>query len=75
MPLKFSLGGDKGLAVIAVVFPASTQFDCAKREPVGDPAATKAAGKSSLSYDPASGAYTYAWKTDKAWAGPAALSS
>jgi hypothetical protein len=69
VPLKFSLGGDKGLAVIAAGFPASVQFDCAKREPVGDPAATKAAGGSSLSYDPASGAYTYAWKTDKAWAG------
>jgi hypothetical protein len=27
------------------------------------------AGGSSLSYDPASGQYTYVWKTDKAWAG------
>jgi hypothetical protein len=69
VPLKFGLGGDKGLQVIAEGFPASVQFDCARREPAGDPAATKTAGGSSLSYDPASGAYTYAWKTDKTWAG------
>jgi len=69
VPLKFSLGGDKGLQVIAADFPASMQFDCARREPVGDGAATETAGGSSLSYDSSSGAYTYVWKTDKGWAG------
>ena len=29
VPLKFGLGGDKGLAVITEGFPASMQFDCA----------------------------------------------
>ena len=69
MPLKFSLGGDKGLAVIAAGFPASVQFDCATHEPGSDGAATKLAGRSGLSYDAASGAYTYVWKTERAWAG------
>jgi hypothetical protein len=30
---------------------------------------TVTAGASSLSYDAASGHYTYVWKTDKSWAG------
>ena len=69
VPLKFSLGGDKGLAVLAAGFPASVQFDCATHELKGDRAATKTAGKSGLSYDASSGQYSYVWKTDKAWAG------
>jgi alpha-tubulin suppressor-like RCC1 family protein len=69
VPLKFSLGGDQTLGVLAPGFPISVQFDCASHEQVGERAATKAAGKSSLSYDPSSGTYTYVWKTDKAWAG------
>jgi hypothetical protein len=27
------------------------------------------AGRSSLSFDPATGQYSYIWKTDKGWAG------
>ena len=30
---------------------------------------TVTAGSSGLSYDPATGVYTYVWKTEKAWAG------
>ena len=69
VPLKFSLGGDKGLKVVAEGYPASVQFDCASREPAGVGAATNTAGRSSLSYDASSATYTYVWKTDKVWAG------
>jgi hypothetical protein len=69
VPLKFGLGGDRGLDVLAAGFPTSVQFDCASREPLGEPTATQTAGGSSLSYDAASDTYTYVWKTDKAWAG------
>jgi len=69
VPLKFGLGGDKGLKIFADGFPASMQVDCTSREPAGVGAATKTAGGSSLSYDPASGRYSYVWKTDKGWAG------
>ena len=69
MPLKFSLGGDKGLKVLAAGFPMSLEFDCASLELKSERVATKTAGKSSLSYDASSGQYSYVWKTDKAWAG------
>jgi hypothetical protein len=69
VPLKFGLGGDQGLKIFADGFPASMQVDCTSREPAGVGAATKTAGGSSLSYDTASGQYSYVWKTDKGWAG------
>jgi len=69
VPLKFSLGGDKGLAVIAADSPASGPLGCATLDPAGDLRPAQAAGKTALTYDPASDTYTYVWKTDKAWAG------
>jgi hypothetical protein len=68
-PLKFSLGGDQGLTVIAPDYPASQPLDCATLDPSGALQPAKPAGGSGLSYDPASGQYTYVWKTEKAWAG------
>ncbi len=69
VPLKFSLGGSQGLNVIEKGYPASGALDCETMQPTGDVQATASAGKSGLSYDLASGQYTYAWKTEKAWAG------
>jgi hypothetical protein len=69
VPLKFSLGGDKGLAILAAGFPMSVEFDCATHELKGARVATKTAGKSGLTYDASTGQYSYAWKTDKALAG------
>ena len=69
--LKFSLGGDQGLGVLAIGFPVSVDVDCA----------TLAYGARRIERDgqprrqrphlrPAStGTYTYVWKTEKAWAG------
>jgi hypothetical protein len=67
VPVKFQLGGDQGLAILADA-PGSRPVTC----PAGavlDPVygATSTAGRSSLSYDATTQAYTYVWKTDKAW--------
>ena len=69
VPLKFSLGGDRGLAVIAAGYPASASLDCATLNPGETFGPAKPAGGSGLTYDAASGQYTYVWKTEKTWAG------
>ncbi|AMY08736.1 Endonuclease/Exonuclease/phosphatase family protein [Luteitalea pratensis] len=69
VPLKFSLGGDKGLNIFAAGSPSSAPIACGTNPPVvaGDTIAT--AGGSDLTYDPDSGHYTLVWKTLKEWAG------
>ena len=69
VPLKFSLGGDKGLNIFAAGYPKSQQISCDASEPVDGIEETITAGSSSLQYDPLTGQYIYVWKTDKAWAG------
>jgi hypothetical protein len=69
IPLKFSLGGDQGLGVIAEGYPMSAAATCDRLWPAGPPEATEPAGQSALSYEPESGWYTYVWKTDQEWSG------
>jgi hypothetical protein len=69
VPLKFSLGGNQGLAVFAAGFPKSRQVQCNTLSPVDPVEQTTATGSSSLTYDPITGIYTYVWKTEKSWAG------
>jgi hypothetical protein len=69
VPVKFGLGGDRGLAIFAGGFPASQQVACNSGATIAPIEQTVTAGGSDLSYDAASGQYTYVWKTDKAWAG------
>lgn len=69
VPVKFSLGGDQGLDIFATGFPKSQATTCASTAPVDGIEQTVAPGASSLSYDPATGQYTYVWKTQKDWAG------
>jgi uncharacterized repeat protein (TIGR01451 family) len=69
IPVKFSLNGDKGLDIFEPGFPASGVIVCdASATPI-EVTETGTAGNSSLSYDPASGQYTYTWKTENSWAG------
>lgn len=69
IPIKFSLaGGNMGLAIFASGWPRSTLMTCGSQPSLDDIESTITAGSSSLSYDAASGLYTYTWKTDKAWA-------
>ena len=68
IPVKFSLGGDRGLAVFAAGYPKSEQIVCSSTAEVDGIEQTVAAGSSSLSYDAFADQYTYVWKTNKGWA-------
>jgi len=68
VPVKFSLGGDRGLEIFAAGNPRSVSVACDGSQP-GAPEATVTPGSSSLSYAAGSDRYTYVWKTNKAWAG------
>jgi len=69
IPVKFGLGGNYGLALFDVGSPKSQTIACDNSAAVDIVDETVTAGGSSLSYDSASGHYSYVWKTDKAWAG------
>ena len=68
IPVKFSLGGNQGLAIFAANSPASGAIACGATD--GDAVEeTVTAGSSSLQYDALAGQYIYVWKTEKAWVG------
>lgn len=67
VPVKFGLGGDKGLDILATGFPSSRQVACdgsAASSPLEE---TSTAGASSLQYDVTKAQYIYVWKTQKEW--------
>jgi ABC-type oligopeptide transport system substrate-binding subunit len=68
VPVKFSLGGNFGLGILADGYPVSQQVACAGGAPQDDVESTSSTG-SGLSYDASSGRYQYNWKTQKGWAG------
>jgi hypothetical protein len=67
VPLKFSLGGARGLDIFAPGYPASAQTSCDTNELLDDLEQIKTAGASGLTYDPRSDTYTYVWKTIREW--------
>lgn len=69
VPVMFSLGGDFGLDIFAPGSPASQRHGCDTTEGSDALESTASAGLTGLSYDAASGRYSYVWKTQKAWAG------
>lgn len=69
VPLKFSLNGDRGLAIFAAGYPAASPVMCDANELGSTLDETVAAGTSGLTYDVASDRYQYVWKTNKAWKG------
>jgi hypothetical protein len=73
LPLRFSLGGDHGLDVLADGSPSTRQVTCDGEPGDAVDEATTTAGASRLSYDPSSEVYTYVWKTDRDWRGTCRL--
>ena len=69
VPIKFGLGGDQGLDILAAGSPTITFTSCNASATIDAIETTITAGGSSLSYDPVAGQYVYVWKTDKSWAG------
>jgi hypothetical protein len=75
VPVKFSLGGDRGLDVFAkdvtgnATSPTSGALACDSTAEIDPIETTVSASASGLSYDAASDTYTYVWKTQKGWTG------
>ena len=69
VPLKFGLGGDYGLSILASGSPSSVQVSCDTQAELDEVEVTSAAGSSTLTYDATSGLHNYVWKTEKSWAG------
>ena len=70
IPVKFSLGGDRGLDIILIGYPISWEVDnFASLTPHDVIEQTITAGNSTLTYNPLTQQYTYAWKTSKGWSG------
>lgn len=68
VPVKFGLGGDRGLGVFSAGYPKSETVACGSPSLLDGVETTVSAGGSSLTYDAASQRYTYVWKTDSVWA-------
>jgi hypothetical protein len=72
IPVKFSLGGNQGLSIVASGYPASTVVSCTGAAGTDVLEVTLTAGSSSLQYEatvnPPVGQYIYVWKTEKSWA-------
>lgn len=66
VPVKFSLGGDYGLDVLANSSPSSQEVDCTTLAPKGDLIPAVSANKKDLKYN-ANDLYRYDWKTLKSW--------
>ena len=69
VPVKFSLGGDMGLNILAVGYPKIQQIACDGGAPSDVIEETVTSGNSGLQYDSFTHVYTYVWKTQKSWAG------
>ena len=68
VPVKFSLGGDFGLDVLAAGSPGSQDVPCGSGA-TDTLEQTVSTNKSGLTYDAATGIYSYVWSTKKSWAG------
>lgn len=69
VPVKFSLGGDQGMGIIASSYPTSTIVNCTGTAPT-DAVEETTPNPSGLKYDAAASQYIYSWKTSSTgWAG------
>jgi uncharacterized protein len=73
VPVKFSLGGNPGLDILKPGFPVSIPAACTPNGTSGSGTPTANPGGSGLTYDAATGQYTYLWKTDRSWSGTCRL--
>ena len=68
VPIKFSLGGNRGLDILAAGSPSTQPIACAGTSAAPTTVTTGTAGSSGLTYNALSDLYTYVMKTDKTWA-------
>jgi len=69
VPVKFSLGGDRGLGILAGGAPSVATVSCPGAAALDLIETTVAATTSGLKYDAATKQYTYVWKTSKGSSG------
>lgn len=69
IPIKFSLGGDMGLNIMAEGYPKVMTFIVDTDADTDIIETTVTAGASKLTYDPIADQYIYVWKTEKSWSG------
>jgi hypothetical protein len=70
IPVAFSLGGDRGLDVLAAGSPRSLQVSCSQIDgPTADAETTMQPGNRTLTYEADDEQYVYVWKTSKSWSG------
>jgi hypothetical protein len=69
IPLKFSVGGYRGMGIFAAGYPASAAHSCASSGPTDAVEQTVNPGSSELTYAAGGDRYQYVWKTEKSWAG------
>jgi hypothetical protein len=69
IPVKFSLGGDQGLAILAANYPNSQSIACSATAPADTVEELSTATVSGLKYDPVANQYIYNWKTATNYAG------
>ena len=69
IPLKFSLGGFKGVDIFAPGYPISVQADCSTWAALDGGIPALNPGGSSLSYSNGNTQYNFVWKSEKGWAG------
>ena len=67
IPVKFNLGGDRGLLIFLAGAPSSTKVACSSGMPEAPVEQTSTAGQSGLSFGGSQ--YVYVWKSEKSWAG------
>lgn len=69
VPVRFSLGGDRGLDVFAPGYPRSREIACGSDDLVDGVEETVSPGSAALTYAAGTDRYQYVWKTDRAWSG------
>ena len=67
VPLKFNLGGNQGMGILAAGYPKSSVIPCDSTAEVDAIETVATAGSSGLNFDSTTNQYNYIWKTDKAW--------
>jgi hypothetical protein len=67
VPVKFSVGGNYGLGILASGSPSSASFACGAG-PIDEIEQT-VSSPGGLHYDAGAGQYVYVWKTDGGWKG------
>ncbi len=66
--LPFSLGGNRGLGILAAGSPVSQGIDCGTFAPLTPAVPIVSGGRTGLYFTPFADLYFYSWQTQRAWA-------